>query len=135
MAVLLGLCQVRSLDYFRRDCWYWNHPDGSASFAYPCIVADVIQQAIKAYDVACYLTTSDQYSRYALKWLFVDFLCCVGLAQLRIPRLHYAKSIVFLQIMLLWLVDGFLFGGIVVDFGLGSAWDILPHVRFTGEYL
>lgn len=70
-----------------------------------------------------------------MKWLFVDFLCCVGLAQLRIPRLHYAKSIVFLQIMLLWLVDGFLFGGIVVDFGLGSAWDILPHVRFSSEYL
>lgn len=43
VAVLLGLCQVRSLDDFRRDCWYWNHPASSASFAYQLAITDIIQ--------------------------------------------------------------------------------------------
>ena len=57
------------------------------------------------------------------KWLLVDFVYCIVLSRLRIPRLEYSKASVILQIVLLWFLDGILFGGINVNVGgfLGSS--------------
>jgi nucleoporin POM152 len=49
------------------------------------------------------------------KWLLVDFLYIVILSQLRIPRLEYKTPSVVLQVALLWLIDGLLFGGISIN--------------------
>lgn len=76
-------------------------------------------QAIKIFDFFRFLFSDGQQARYTFKWLIWDFIYCAGLSHLRIPRLNYAKSVVLLQICVLWLLDGFLFGGITVDLGLG----------------
>ncbi|KAI0347722.1 hypothetical protein BDW22DRAFT_1384582 [Trametopsis cervina] len=78
-------------------------------------------QAIKVFDVFRYLFIDGHNARYAFKWLFVDFLYCTVLATLRIPRLNYTKSVVVVQILMLWLLDGFLFGAVSVNLGLGGA--------------
>ncbi|KAI0828950.1 hypothetical protein BC628DRAFT_1533561 [Trametes gibbosa] len=78
-------------------------------------------QAVKAWDFLCYWTSSaDAPSHFARKWMFADFLFCTGLSWLRIPRLRYTKSVVALQILSLWLLDGLAFGGISVNVGVGS---------------
>ncbi|TFY82279.1 hypothetical protein EWM64_g1741 [Hericium alpestre] len=57
--------------------------------------------------------------------MLADLLYCVALKQLRIPRLNYAKSIVVLQIVILWVLDGLLFGGVKLHLfggpGMGGA--------------
>ncbi|EIN13930.1 hypothetical protein PUNSTDRAFT_140355 [Punctularia strigosozonata HHB-11173 SS5] len=82
-------------------------------------------QAIKIFDLAQYILGYDQ-TGYLQKWLWVDFAYCVSLAQLRIPRLNYSKSVVVLQILSLWLLDGLMFGGIRVNGGADTA-DELSH--------
>ncbi|KAG5647752.1 hypothetical protein DXG03_008475 [Asterophora parasitica] len=72
-------------------------------------------QAIKLVDFSRYLIGSDDNLANCRKWLFVDFLYCTILAQLRIPRLRYSKAVVLLQIALLWFLDGLMFGGISVN--------------------
>ncbi|THH13470.1 hypothetical protein EW146_g6752 [Bondarzewia mesenterica] len=74
----------------------------------------LLVQAIKLFDYLQYLFAADNSNipHYGRKWLVVDFLYCVGLGQLRIPRLNYATSIIVVQVLLLWILDGFLFGGI-----------------------
>lgn len=52
--------------------------------------------------------------RLTVKWIVVDAVYCLALNKFRIPRLNYSKSVVLLQILLLWFVDGVLFGGIQV---------------------
>ncbi|KAI0094325.1 hypothetical protein BDY19DRAFT_1079787 [Irpex rosettiformis] len=91
----------------------------------------VLIQAIKFVDLFRYLFLDGHHARYAFKWLFVDFLYCAVLSTLRIPRLDYAKSVVLVQILSLWLMDGFLFGAISINLGLGGAWSIVPSIKFT----
>ncbi|KAI0697588.1 hypothetical protein BC835DRAFT_1471555 [Cytidiella melzeri] len=88
-------------------------------------------QAIKVIDVFRYLFFDGQHAHYAFKWLFVDFLYCTVLSALRIPRLDYAKSVVLVQILILWLLDGFMFGAVTVNLGLGGNWSFVPSIRFT----
>ncbi|KAI0321354.1 hypothetical protein OF83DRAFT_1168509 [Amylostereum chailletii] len=83
----------------------------------------LLVQFIKIFDFIQYLFTFDlsQTPHWGRKWLAVDLLYCVGLATLRIPRLDYAKSIVIIQILGLWILDGLLFGGIRLHlFGSGG---------------
>ncbi|KAI0720132.1 hypothetical protein C8Q72DRAFT_878186 [Fomitopsis betulina] len=61
------------------------------------------------------------------KWLIVDSLFCVGLAQLRIPRLKYSKSLIALQLLLLWFLDGLMFGGVTVNVGGAGSWTLVPR--------
>lgn len=74
------------------------------------------EQAIKIFDFVRYSFGEDALCR---KWLFVDFAYVAVLAQLRIPRLHYSKAVVLLQIMSLWFLDGLMFGGINVNLSGG----------------
>lgn len=70
-------------------------------------------------------------ARYTIKWIVVDTLYCVVLPFLRIPRLNYAASVVVLQLFSVWLLNGFMFGGITVNLGLGGEWSV-PFVRLNG---
>ncbi|KAI0068080.1 hypothetical protein BV25DRAFT_515842 [Artomyces pyxidatus] len=83
----------------------------------------LLLQSIKLFDFVQYLFSSDnsQTPHYGKKWLLVDLMFCVILAQLRIPRLNYAKSIVVMQILGLFILDGILFGGIKLHLFGGSA--------------
>ncbi|KAI0274973.1 hypothetical protein BC834DRAFT_839954 [Gloeopeniophorella convolvens] len=85
----------------------------------------LLLQAIKIFDFLQYLFSSEGSSNphYGTKWLLVDILFCVLLSYLRIPRLNYATSIVALQVLVLAVLDGLLFGGIRLHiFG-----DSTPH--------
>ncbi|KAA1467945.1 hypothetical protein DENSPDRAFT_877716 [Dentipellis sp. KUC8613] len=81
----------------------------------------LLLQAIKAFDFIRYLFSGGHdVPSYGRKWFLVDFLYFLALAYLRIPRLDYAKSVVVLQIILLWVLDGLLFGGIELHLFGGS---------------
>lgn len=92
-----------------------------------------LYQAIKLFDFFRYWLLDGRTSRYTIKWLLVDSLYCLCLAFLRIPRLNYSLSVVILQILSLWLLNGFMFGGITVNLGLGGSWG-LPTLRFNSEW-
>ncbi len=51
----------------------------------------------------------------------VDFIYCVILSNLRIPRLNHSFSVVLLQIACLWFINGLLFGGVSLNFGKGAS--------------
>ncbi|KAJ3558980.1 hypothetical protein NM688_g617 [Phlebia brevispora] len=89
----------------------------------------VLCQAIKLVDCFRYWFFDGRTTRYAIKWLLVDALYCSCLAFLRIPRLNYKPSVVILQILTLSLLNGFMFGGITINLGLGGSWG-LPVLRF-----
>ncbi|KAG5722295.1 putative nucleoporin [Termitomyces sp. T112] len=72
-------------------------------------------QAIKIVDFSWYLVNGDEGNTNCRKWLFVDFAYCVILTRLRIPRLTYSKTVVLIQIALLWFLDGLMFGGISLN--------------------
>ncbi|CCL98085.1 uncharacterized protein FIBRA_00079 [Fibroporia radiculosa] len=88
-------------------------------------------QAIKAFDFLQYsfFSNSDQGS-YGKKWFLVDLIFCTCLARLRIPRLRYSKSVVVLQVIFLWILDGLLFGGITFNVG-GRTWMTVPSIGFA----
>lgn len=92
-------------------------------------------QAIKLFDFFQYLLFSDdtQTTSYTRKWMLADFLFCVCLARLRIPRLNYPKSVVILQVLSLCLFDGFLFGGLTVNMGIGGSWTIPPTKGISSQ--
>ena len=50
-----------------------------------------------------------------LKWILVDVSYCLVLKRLRIPRLNYAVAAVMLQMLILSLIDGVLFGTVRVS--------------------
>ncbi|KZT74944.1 hypothetical protein DAEQUDRAFT_659210 [Daedalea quercina L-15889] len=86
-------------------------------------------QAVKVFDFLRYLVLREAGNgAYVKKWLTADFLFCFCLAQLRIPRLRYSKSVVALQIMLLWFLDGLMFGGITVNVGGAGSWTVVPSL-------
>ncbi|KAH9920261.1 uncharacterized protein BXZ73DRAFT_91987 [Epithele typhae] len=102
-------------------------------------------QAIKIFDLIRYwFLSSDGPQSYARKWMFVDFLFCVTLSWLRIPRLRYGAAVVALQIISLWIFNGVAFGGLSVNVGGGpwagaarssggsAIWDYLPGFGSTG---
>lgn len=88
-------------------------------------------QAIKLLDFLRSLASPSERLTICVKWLFVDFLYCFLLSQLRIPRLNYSKASVLLQICLLWFLDGIMFGGISLNvpalFSGGSLSAIFPR--------
>lgn len=110
---------------------------GIALLHYPSY-SRVRLQAIKIFDFLQYLFASDttSISRYGQKWLLVDLLYCIGLGQLRIPRLNYATTVIVLQVLSLWLLDGLLFGGIRLHLfgGSGSADMSGTQQRFSCDY-
>jgi nucleoporin POM152 len=83
-------------------------------------------QAIKFFDFVRSLISSESRTIVCRKWLFVDFAYCVILSQLRIPRLKYRGSAVLLQVLLLWLFDAVIFGGISVNFAALLGWTVVP---------
>ncbi|KAI0964418.1 hypothetical protein AcW1_001243 [Taiwanofungus camphoratus] len=89
-------------------------------------------QAIKVFDFLQYLISKDNEGSFGRKWFIVDFLYCICLAVLRIPRLRYSKSMVTLQIVSLWILDGLMFGGIVLNVG-GHSWIGIPSVGFSNH--
>lgn len=90
-------------------------------------------QAIKVVDFFRYWLVDGRTTRYTIKWLVVDALYCLCLAFLRIPRLNYKLSVVILQILTLTMLNGFMFGGITINLGLGGSWGI-PVVRFHSAW-
>lgn len=82
-----------------------------------------LYQSIKILDFIWSLASGEDRIITCRKWLLVDFVYCIMLSQLRIPRLEYSKASVILQVVLLWFLDGVLFGGINVNVGgfLGSS--------------
>ncbi|OCH96431.1 hypothetical protein OBBRIDRAFT_718237 [Obba rivulosa] len=91
-------------------------------------------QAIKIFDWFQYLVLpSDSRGSYGRKWFIFDFLFCTCLAKLHIPRLRYTKSVVVLQILSLWLLDGFMFGVVTVNVGGEHSW--LPSLGFSSMSL
>ncbi|KAF9270637.1 hypothetical protein L218DRAFT_849562 [Marasmius fiardii PR-910] len=76
-------------------------------------------QAAKTLDFFRSFTSSSSSLHLCQKWLLVDFLYCILLSFLRIPRLKYGKAVVALQVISLWFTDGLLFGGIRVNIGDG----------------
>jgi nucleoporin POM152 len=74
-----------------------------------------LTQAIKLLDFGRSLVATQDNLLNCKKWLFIDLLYCVILAQLRIPRLRYSKAVVLLQIAMLWFLDGLMFGGISLN--------------------
>ncbi|GBE77622.1 hypothetical protein SCP_0105020 [Sparassis crispa] len=90
----------------------------------------VLCQAIKVFDILQHVfLPKDAQTSYGRKWFFFDFVYCVSLANLRIPRLRYSKSVVALQILSLWILDGVLFGGITFNVGGGYSWMGLPSLN------
>lgn len=89
-----------------------------------CIKIFVTLQAIKILDFTWYLASGDKAIANCKKWLLVDFAYCAILSQLRIPRLNYSRAVVLLQIALLWLLDGVMFGG--VSFNLSATSNSTP---------
>ncbi|CAK5264964.1 unnamed protein product [Mycena citricolor] len=77
-------------------------------------------QAVKAFDFLWYLTSSPDSLSLFRKWLLFDVAYCLALTRLRIPRLNYNRTVVFLQLLLIVVFDGLMFGGITVNLGGGS---------------
>ncbi|KLO20595.1 hypothetical protein SCHPADRAFT_863370 [Schizopora paradoxa] len=71
-------------------------------------------QAIKVFDWLQSLIFSNSSTNLTFKWLLVDAVYLLTLKRLRIPRLNYAASVVCVQILLLWLFDGVLFGSVQI---------------------
>ena len=59
----------------------------------------------------------------------VDFIYFTALRQLRIPRLTYSKSVVVLQIAILWFFDSILLGGMTIN----APWSVGLSTRSAGK--
>ncbi|KAK2460117.1 hypothetical protein APHAL10511_007883 [Amanita phalloides] len=71
-------------------------------------------QAIKFLDILWYWTSRTDDLALCRKWLLADLIYILSLRQLRIPRLTYSRSLVLLQIAVLFFFDSLLFGGITI---------------------
>lgn len=92
-------------------------------------------QAIKVFDILQNIFASDTTTYYGTKWLIVDFLYIATLSRLRIPRLKYSNSVVLLQILAIWFLDGLFFGGISLNFGLmGSSEPSSTSSGFSSKF-
>ena len=85
------------------------------AFRKVALLMSLLFQAIKLVDILWYWTSGSEDFALCRKWLLVDFTYIVALRQLRIPRLTYSRSVVLLQIALLWFFDSVFLGGITVN--------------------
>ncbi|KAJ7110070.1 hypothetical protein C8R44DRAFT_271693 [Mycena epipterygia] len=76
-------------------------------------------QAVKALDFLWFIASSDDSLTLCKKWMLVDITYCLALTRLRIPRLNYSRTVVLLQLLLVVIVDGLMFGGISLNVGGG----------------
>jgi nucleoporin POM152 len=90
-------------------------------------------QAFKLLDFITYLATSwEVQTNYTKKWLLVDLLYILALVYLRIPRITFSKSVVALQILVIWLLNGIMFGGITLNlFGAPVEASSVSHLPAT----
>ncbi|KAJ7225386.1 hypothetical protein GGX14DRAFT_489278 [Mycena pura] len=91
-------------------------------------------QAVKAIDFLWYTASSDETLALCRKWLLFDTVFCLALTQLRIPRLNYSRTVVMLQLLLVVLLDGLMFGGLSLNLGRGrreSAFILHPELAAT----
>lgn len=96
------------------------------------LIRDLLCKAIKLLDFIRYSFTSNEYStNYGRKWILADFAFCVALSQLRIPRLHYSKAVVLIQIISLCFIDGVVFGGIHLNLFGGSTEGTVSNTGFS----
>lgn len=121
IGALCQVCRPPPRDGFATSPW----------LAQPHSRLTIPHQAIKVFDFLRYLILPDT-GAYVQKWLIVDSLFCVGLAQLRIPRLKYSKSLIALQLLLLWFLDGLMFGGVTVNVGGAGSWTLVPSLGLAG---
>ncbi|KAF5388595.1 hypothetical protein D9757_004684 [Collybiopsis confluens] len=93
-------------------------------------------QACKAVDVFSSFISSEDRIHSCQKWLIFDTAYCILLAFLQIPRLNYGKAVVALQILCLWLFDGFIFGAIEISTGVLGQHNLSyspEHSNFLGR--
>lgn len=74
-------------------------------------------QAVKAIDFVGYIAASDDTLALCKKWILFDVAYCLALTRLRIPRLNYSRTVVLLQLLLVVIFDGLMFGGISLNVG------------------
>ncbi|KAJ7103382.1 hypothetical protein B0H15DRAFT_874861 [Mycena belliarum] len=74
-------------------------------------------QAVKAIDFLGFIASSDDSLALCKKWILVDIAYCLALTRLRIPRLNYGRAVVLLQLLLIVILDGLMFGGISLNMG------------------
>lgn len=86
-------------------------------------------QAIKLIDILWYWTSGSEDLALCRKWLLVDSVYIIVLRQLRIPRLTYSRSVVLLQIALLWFFDSIFLGGITIN----TPWSVGLGGRNVGK--
>ncbi|KAF7320467.1 hypothetical protein MKEN_00831600 [Mycena kentingensis (nom. inval.)] len=79
----------------------------------------LVLQAVKALDFVNYAFSDDDDTRMCRKWLILDILFCLGLTQLRIPRLIYRRSALCLQLLFIVVLNGLMFGGLSLNLGRG----------------
>ncbi|KAJ6503388.1 hypothetical protein C8R47DRAFT_1105937 [Mycena vitilis] len=77
-------------------------------------------QAVKAFDFVGYIASSDDTLALCKKWMLFDIAYCLALTRLRIPRLNYTRTVVLLQLLLVVIFDGLMFGGISLNMGRGG---------------
>ncbi|KAJ6575262.1 hypothetical protein B0H19DRAFT_987302 [Mycena capillaripes] len=76
-------------------------------------------QAVKGLDFVWYIASSDDTLSLCKKWMLFDVAYCLALTRLRIPRLNYSRTVVLLQLLLVVIFDGLMFGGISLNVGGG----------------
>ncbi|KAJ7161436.1 hypothetical protein C8R43DRAFT_1095699 [Mycena crocata] len=76
-------------------------------------------QAVKAIDFVGFIASSDDTLSLCKKWMIFDVIYCLALTRLRIPRLNYSRTVVLLQLLLIVIFDGLMFGGISLNIGGG----------------
>ncbi|KAJ7786467.1 hypothetical protein B0H16DRAFT_1657755 [Mycena metata] len=74
-------------------------------------------QAVKVFDFVGFLASSDDTLALCKKWVVADVAYCLALTRLRIPRLNYSRTVVMLQLLLVVILDGLMFGGISLNVG------------------
>ncbi|KAF8634926.1 hypothetical protein AX15_000665 [Amanita polypyramis BW_CC] len=87
-------------------------------------------QAIKFLDILWYWSSGSNGLALCRKWLTADLIYVVALRQLRIPRLTYSKSVIMLQIAVMWFFDSILLGGITIN----SPWSVGLGTRSAAHH-
>ncbi|KAF7347718.1 hypothetical protein MVEN_01529000 [Mycena venus] len=93
-------------------------------------------QAVKALDFVWYIASDDDTLALCKKWMLFDIAYCLALTRLRIPRLNYSRTVVMLQLLLVVVFDGLMFGGISLNVGGGrrdAGFSSHPDIPATPE--
>ncbi|KAF7968974.1 hypothetical protein HWV62_28777 [Athelia sp. TMB] len=90
--------------------------------------------AIKLFDFVRYsFSPADNAVNFGRKWILADLTYCIALSHLRIPRLHYSKAVVVLQIISLCFMDGVMFGGIHLHLFGASTEGTVSNIGFSNR--